>query len=322
MRNGDVEADSLETIEYDVLTRTERRGSPSRKASGEDVATFVPGSRGLTLETQDERSGNDMPFFEKLVLEDGDWRETNSADEDVIGTDERAKVTDTQVWPFRCVGLIRTTYPNGKRYIGSGVLVSRNCVLTCAHNIYNKKRGGWGKIVEFRPAQNGPSAPYGMTAATKLLATSGYTDAAAGASLHDYAVVVLNRAFGDELGWWGYAIASDDFLASRSLSVTGYPGDKGGREMWTCEGTVEGGPEYLQYDIDTDNGQSGGPVWTQTSDQVVSYGIHITGTSGGNSAVRLTTARFNEVRSWLDANVPATAAQEPTILAALARFSR
>jgi V8-like Glu-specific endopeptidase len=296
--------DATQTVEYDTLTRSERLLPELEFApEGDGERTFCPSSRGFTLSKDLSSDGIDVPSYEALVLEDGDWREASN--EDVIGTDERVKISNTKVWPHRCVGKFRTTYPNGKTYIGSGVLVSQNCVLTCAHNVFNMGRGGWGNVVEFRPAQDGQGTPYGITAAAKLLAPAGYTTSSSRPSQFDYAVVVLSRSIGQEIGWWGYASESDQFFNAREFNVTGYPGDKGGREMWSCQGAIVPGLELLKYNIDTDDGQSGGPVWAQVGNDIVTYGVHITGTSGGNSGVRLTTARFNQIRGWIDANAPA-----------------
>jgi V8-like Glu-specific endopeptidase len=60
--------------------------------------------------------------------------------------------TATTTFPYKTIGYLVVTYPNGERYRCTGVLVSVYVVLTAGHCIHNNDRGGWARSVEFYPA--------------------------------------------------------------------------------------------------------------------------------------------------------------------------
>ena len=54
-------------------------------------------------------------------------------------SDSRELIKDTEEYPYCCIGLVTGKFDNNFSY-GTGFLIGPRIVLTCAHNIYNKKR--------------------------------------------------------------------------------------------------------------------------------------------------------------------------------------
>jgi len=57
--------------------------------------------------------------------------------------------------PHRHIGVI-VGITNGQRIISTGILISRNLVLTCAHTIYNHNSNLFFSNIQFYPKQRGP----------------------------------------------------------------------------------------------------------------------------------------------------------------------
>ena len=73
--------------------------------------------------------------------------------EDVVGTDDRSRVTDTESFPWNTVGYIGNTFPSRNTYRGSGAIVSPYMVLTGGHIVYSETDGGYVNELNFSPGQ-------------------------------------------------------------------------------------------------------------------------------------------------------------------------
>lgn len=219
----------------------------------------------------------------------------------IIGTDDRVMVTNTQSWPYTVQGHMIMRFPNGKVYIGSGTMVSKHHVLTAGHCVYSQDDGGWATSVQFNAAQNGSTLPFGSVYASRLLSVAGWT------SNHDQAydmgMLILQSDLGLQTGWFGIiTIPKDEELIRKYVNVTGYPGDKGGQQLWTHVDTIKSlTTENAYYDIDTMGGQSGSGVWStfsgHTGEKVAC--IHTSGASSGNGSTRISRSKFDRIVDWM-----------------------
>lgn len=219
----------------------------------------------------------------------------------VIGPDDRVRVTNTLAWPYTVQGHMIMLFPNGKRYIGSGTMVGKHHVLTAGHCVYSKDDGGWATQVQFNAAQNDDALPFGSVFAVKLLSVSGWTGNNDRA--YDMGMLILQSDLGSQTGWFGViTIPNDDELLRKRVNVTGYPGDKGGQQLWTHADAIKSlTPENAYYDIDTVGGQSGSGVWStfegHSGEKVAC--IHTTGASTGNGATRISKSKFDRIVDWM-----------------------
>jgi glutamyl endopeptidase len=237
-----------------------------------------------------------------VLTEDGRYRleEPVAEDKAVIGRDDRVRVSVPSAWPWRVHGHMEMGFPNGKRYIGSGTMVNRHHVLTAGHCVYSKSDGGWATTIRFYPGQNESNIPFGGFTAVRLLSVTGWTSNQD--SDWDMGMLVLGSEAGNQTGWFGVVtFGSDGSLRNARVNVTGYPGDKGGRQMWTMADVVTRlTAERFFYQIDTAGGQSGSGVWGVFSghqgEKVA--GIHTTGSSSENGATRISRSKFDRIVQW------------------------
>jgi glutamyl endopeptidase len=179
----------------------------------------------------------------------------------IIGPDNRKRVINPSPWPWRVHGHLEMKFPNGKRYIGSGTMVSKHHVLTAGHCVYSGKDGGWATSIAFQAARNDGNLPFGSVYATRLLSVTGWTNN--NDTKYDMGMLILSSNLGNSTGWKGIITGPNNILNRHRVNVSGYPGDKGGRQMWTMADIIKSvQAERIFYDIDTMGGQSGSGVWS------------------------------------------------------------
>lgn len=222
-------------------------------------------------------------------------------EEVVIGTDERLQITNTTEYPWRCIASLRITAADGSGWIGTGWLVGPRILLTAGHVVYMADQGGWAQQIEIIPGRDGLNFPFGSCIATDFRSVQGWTQNRD--SNFDYGAILLpaENRLGDQLGWFGYQVHTDEELAGFNINVSGYPGDKPDGTQWLMSGPIKTVNERtFVYDIDTAGGQSGGPVWItfEGDDGRYGVGVHTNGALSGNSATRIVQDMFDNVIAW------------------------
>lgn len=222
----------------------------------------------------------------------------------ILGTDDRVRVTNNELYPWRCICSLLITANTGAQYVGTGWLVAPRLLLTAGHCVYMSDENGWVSQIEVVPGRNADARPFGAAVATDFRSVTGWTKD--GNSDYDYGVIILpaDKPLGNQLGWFGYAARPDDYLRGITLNLSGYPGDGGpshidGTQWFHSRAVRDVLEKQLTYEIDTYGGQSGSPVWEMTSDGS-RYGvaIHTFGTAVNNGGTRVTGEVFNNVVSW------------------------
>ena len=224
----------------------------------------------------------------------------------IIGTDDRVRVTNNELYPWRCICSLLITANTGAQYIGTGWLVSPRLLLTAGHCVFMSDEGGWVTQIEVIPGRDGTERPFGSAISREFRSVSGWTQD--NDSDYDYGAIMLpaDQRFGEQLGWFGYASRADDYLNSLTLNLAGYPGDGGkapnqvdGTQWYHSRNVKEVLDRQITYEIDTYGGQSGAPVWEMASDGS-RYGvaIHTWGTSVNNGGTRITGDVFDNVVLW------------------------
>ncbi|MDB5248319.1 MAG: hypothetical protein JWQ40_2713 [Segetibacter sp.] len=217
----------------------------------------------------------------------------------IIGVDNRVKISPTTSYPWRAICALKITAQNGSKWIGTGWLISPRTVITAGHCVYMHDEGGWAKSIEVIPAQNDLQRPYFSGSSSYLKSVTGWTQSKN--RENDYGAIILPSSFrpGDTTGYFGYSVKDDSYLMSSVLNLSGYPGDKGGDQQWFMALKPKSlSSRVITYDIDTMGGQSGAPVWIKVGDARYCVGIHTNGHTSGNSATRIVTAVFDNLKAW------------------------
>ena len=233
--------------------------------------------------------------------------------EKVVGTDDRTRRTDTELYPWHCVcSLLITDDRTGLQYLGTGWLVSPRVVLTAGHCVYiydnaniPNDTGAWASKIEVTPGRDASERPFGSVETSVIKSNQGWTNDHD--TRFDYGAIILpeTHRYGDQLGWFGYAAWDDEFLSSNMLNLSGYPGDKELGTQWFHKQRALNVEEHeLTYEIDTFGGQSGAPVWIKTAEGH-RYGVgihkagHATASSVWNSAKRITQGTYDNITNWV-----------------------
>jgi V8-like Glu-specific endopeptidase len=280
------EADGM--VEYNVKTgvATDRTANPitvpefveSAVKSGQ---ALMPGSVGANLQ-QDT----------------ADARGARPKTESVIGTDERIKITNTAVYPWRAITKLYMTFPNGLTYSCSGTMVNPKYVLTAGHCVFSSADGGWAKTITVIPGLNGTYKPYGQTTATYMRSYTGWT--VSGSSNHDFGLITLASPLGSSTGWFG--LKSYSSVDGLSANLAGYPGDKdGGLGLYYGFGPITSSTAYrVFYSIDTYGGQSGSGVYhIEPGTLRYVFAVHTTGYGTYNGGTRIDSSKFSSIVSWM-----------------------
>ncbi|TYP71430.1 trypsin-like serine peptidase [Aquimarina intermedia] len=220
-------------------------------------------------------------------------------EEVVIGKDDRKRITQTKKYPWRTICSLRITAKDGTNWIGTGFLIGPRTVITAGHVVYMHNHGGWAKKIEVIPGRNGSSKPFGSCTSSHLHSVKGWTKSKK--RIMDYGAIILpkNCKYGKQLGYFGYANYSFASLLGLKVNLSGYPGDKpSGTQWWHCRKIKFVTPRTLVYNIDSAGGQSGSPVWKYKNGKRYVVGIHTNGSSLGNSATRITSPVFKNLKNW------------------------
>lgn len=215
----------------------------------------------------------------------------------IIGDDDRVRVTNTLAYPFGCICHLVIRARNGNRYVGTGWLADEQTVVTAGHNVYMHLNGGWAASIDVYPGRNGNLRPY-QARALRTWSTRGWTEQKSAPA--DYGAIRLDRKI-EGVGTFGFGALTNEELKAGMFHIVGYPGDKPS-EMWGHGRRLKSvRSDVLIYDIDTVEGNSGGPVFLVRNGDSIVVGIHNYGADSGNSATRITNDVYKKIQGWISA---------------------
>jgi V8-like Glu-specific endopeptidase len=236
--------------------------------------------------------------------------------ESVIGVDDRVRILDTDLPPWRMICALRMRGPTGAGAIGTGWFIGPRTVLTAGHCVFsNQFFGGWASSVEVIPGLLGtgsdPDArPYGSATSEQLSSVDRWTETED--ADFDIGCIHLQEPLGDQVGWFGLAAMDPEELVGFLVNVSGYPADRGGgNEQYHARNRVlRVTGRRLFYEVDTFGGQSGAPVWVHESEgsPPLAVGIHAYGVGGtpadfgiaANSAPRIIPEVLDKLKEWVE----------------------
>ena len=207
--------------------------------------------------------------------------------ESVCSGDERIKVIDTSILPFKAICKLYMKAANGKNFIGTGWLTHANKLYTAGHCVYDHDEGGWMDSIIVVPGKSGISEPFGRYNSSDLVAANGWIEDRS--RRYDVGAIKLSSN-----------VSHSDFLSpspsdSDTATVCGYPGDRDtGIFQYRMRNSIRKNNGRFFYQIDTFGGQSGGPLLRNNG---IAIGIHNYG-GCDNSASDLFQGLIDFVESW------------------------
>jgi glutamyl endopeptidase len=269
---------SSRTIEFDLETKKSTVGS------------FIKAPRVSSPEmTQPGSLGSDPTGVEK--------EPAVPESRTIFGRDSRILVRNTTRYPWRTTAKVYMTFPNRQVFVCSGILISRQYLLTAGHCIHNAAAGGWARRVEVIPGLNGTYKPYGSVFATYFRSYVGWTKSQD--SNYDMALVTLDRPIGSTTGWLGYAYLP---RINRSRAVTaGYPASRGrGLRLYSASGRIlSSTAQLVGFRMDATGGQSGSGLYRTIRSNPYVFGILAFGSTAYNGGTRIDRAKFDDIQGWI-----------------------
>src|SRR5215218_5547963 len=145
--------------------------------------------------------------------------------ESVIGTDERVRILDTDLPPWRMICALRMRGPSGAGAIGTGWLIGPRTVLTAGHCVFsNHFFGGWASSIEVIPGllgagQDADARPYGSVSSEQLSSVDRWTQTED--PDFDIGCIHLEQRIGDQVGWFALAALDPEELVGYLVNVSG-----------------------------------------------------------------------------------------------------
>jgi V8-like Glu-specific endopeptidase len=222
--------------------------------------------------------------------------------ETVHGPDNRVKITNTSVYPWRVHASLLITAADGSGWIGTGWFIGPHTLMTAGHVVYIKNSGvpgrdGWVRSIDVMPGRNGASLPYGKVTSKNFRTVTGWANS--GDENFDYGAIIIPTNLGNTTGWFGFGVFTDADLTSSVGNISGYPGDKpAGTQWYDAHRIASVNTRKVYYDIDTFGGQSGSGVYRIMSGGRYGVAIHAYGGATTNSGTRIVTPVFNNMVNW------------------------
>jgi glutamyl endopeptidase len=221
----------------------------------------------------------------------------------VIGGDDRRLVEEASTYPWRAICRLDIAASDGARLSGTGWMASPRLLVTAGHCLFDRDRGGWASEVEIHTGLPGA----GVVTARRFLGTRGWVRD--GERSYDYGGIILplvegQAAVGDQTGFFGVKSASSASLSSSKVNLAGFPitppdDQRFGTLWWHSQAIHDPRRRLLLYSIDTDEGQSGAPLWIRSGSSRQVVGIHVSARSGVNAGVRVTNEVISTLRDWI-----------------------
>jgi V8-like Glu-specific endopeptidase len=239
--------------------------------------------------------------------------------------DPMKRIEAGDAFPYSAVVRVVTTYPDRQTFVGSGALIDRYHVLTAGHCVYNARHGGWAKDQRVYAGQTGSTKPFKVAHGVNNRTFNSFIDddKASKDGKHmpgdgDIGLITLDRALGDETGWFGFGWDDDDFFNGRSMYKAGYPAAQGysGFDLYLSHGRVLGAHAgtgasfgYVDWDVKSMpavGGQSGSGLYVveEKSGQTIIYAVHDLGNSDRGYAEVITKDVFETLQGWLAEDAP------------------
>ncbi len=235
--------------------------------------------------------------------------------ETVIDHDDRVRILDTELAPWRMICALRLHGGSGAGAIGTGWFIGPRTVVTAGHCVFSSQLlGGWASTIEVIPGLNGNGTdagarPYGSVSSTRFSSVDRWVEKED--PDFDVGCIHLDQDKGNEVGWFAIGALPAEELVSYLANVAGYPADRGaGAELFHDKNRVlRVGERRLFYETDSYGGQSGAPVWIHETEGAppIAVGVHAYGVGGtpaelgitANSAPRIIPEVLAKMQEWV-----------------------
>ena len=220
----------------------------------------------------------------------------------ISGQDRRSRVLDTTFDPWKRICSLQIRSKDGSEYVGTGWLAGPRLIITAGHCVHHSTYGGWAQQITVIPGRDGSEEPFGSFVSNNFYSMKKWFSSAD--ENYDIGAIILSEDIGLKLGYFSFGVYPDDLLKSHLINISGYPASVYGEEQMHHANRISDATKHkLYYDIDTEGGQSGSPIWlyTQADSKPMVVGVHSYGaghSNNANSGVRITQTLAEQIAKW------------------------
>jgi glutamyl endopeptidase len=202
-------------------------------------------------------------------------------------------------YPSKCICLLIIIGADNIRYYGTGFMISPRVIITAGHNVFFA--GKWAKQIRAVPGADGTNSPYGSEITTELISTNNWT--VFKKRDHDYGALILpsDDLFNRVKSYFQFR----EILEEGPIIIGGYPLSKGFKQI-TLHGVSQDISAFgITYNLPTEGGNSGSPVFILYGNQIFAIAVH---TTGGNpsSGVRINPPVIKVWDDWINRQIIVT----------------
>ena len=212
----------------------------------------------------------------------------------VCGEDDRELVEATSN-PYRMICRLHIKH-DGNSYVGSGFFISPRLVITSGHCVFKESK--WASSIAVIPGANGlgDKTPFGKDYSVKLRSVKGWTKRKK--REYDYGAIYLkdNSLYNRVRSHFNFR---DIF--SNDVRNSGYPNTRQRNyQQWEYTGQLSRiGTRLVEYNFDTNGGNSGSPVFYKKNERYIAVGVHSFGRCP-NYFVRVIDEVKDKWEAWIE----------------------
>ena len=221
----------------------------------------------------------------------------------IIGADNRQKITDAEEAPYSAICFMEITFPNGKTYPATAFMISEDTAMTAAHCLYKANYGGWATDITLYPGKSGYgffNNPFGTADATEIVISASYYQRPNNNYENDWGLIKFDEDdIESDAGYLGFSYMHSN-IQNLSVYMCGYPNPTGDIQYYQYRGqgqVYSVSEQLICHTVDGEEGQSGSPVyyWDSSEGAYIVVGIHVAygETSNYNEASRITSQLFS-----------------------------
>jgi V8-like Glu-specific endopeptidase len=207
-------------------------------------------------------------------------------------------IENTGSYHFSTYVKLFITFGDGSSGVASGTMIGRCVVITAAHCIFDKNKGGQARSIEVVPGYNNNNRPFGTYYGRYIYYWSQWSENRN--YDWDMGMIQLTGSVGDRTGTLGYGYDPDNsFFQNHTFHNMGYPADNpfNGEKLYYCYGTYDQVTnDILYYNRPNYGGNSGGATYYKdNAGQRYVYAVHSHTINGKSGQTRITQPKYQYI---------------------------
>jgi glutamyl endopeptidase len=255
------------------------------------------------VDSNNHHGTNEQYSMESFIPDDIEVIEEPAGTKNFTGLEP---VNNTTVYPASGNVKLFMRFPNSNStFIASGILLSKNVVLTAAHCIFDNSLGGYASAVWAVPGYYYGNEPFGRAYASNFSVWTAWTNN----NNYDWDIglVLFNKCIGEYTGNFGAGTYNDDFFRTNNFHNYSYPasGPYNGEKMYYRHGSFDQVTEHILYfNSQSYGGQSGsGFYYKDPNEHRCTYAVLSHGNSANQTGcTRITSPKFDWIWETVNGN--------------------